>query len=263
MPVASRTDGIANLEAPRPLPMNVPFACRHALGHRWEASHHTRWLHDLPRLPLARRAASGASSGRERTGNCQIPTEVSTGSTCIDHPSPSLPVKSLEMRFQLDPIPRRGIPTPLRSAFAVSHDLGGFPLLRLPDVFQPETLIGFFRWWKDDPKSRRFFRPRSFEPPGPVCRRCAYSKRIYTCRFAPVPLPGRTRERKPNPSRKEILFGKPGPVPNAVTLDQVKRVTSDVTGVSSQQVRSREASRRQAPLNPSHLVCTARKKSNP
>jgi len=52
------------------------------------------------------------------------------------------------MCSRLDAIPRRGIPTPLRSTSVVSHDPGGLPLLRLPGVFQPETLVGFGCWWK-------------------------------------------------------------------------------------------------------------------
>jgi hypothetical protein len=39
--------------------------------------------------------------------------------------------------------PRRGFPTPLRSACAVSHDLGGLALSEPSDVFQPVTLLGF------------------------------------------------------------------------------------------------------------------------
>jgi hypothetical protein len=39
--------------------------------------------------------------------------------------------------------PRRGLPHPLRSAFAVSHDLDGLLLLVPCDVFQPLTPMGF------------------------------------------------------------------------------------------------------------------------
>jgi hypothetical protein len=43
--------------------------------------------------------------------------------------------------------PRRGVPHPLSSASAVSHDLDGLPLSRLSNVFQLVTLMGFgFRW---------------------------------------------------------------------------------------------------------------------
>jgi len=40
-------------------------------------------------------------------------------------------------------VPRRGIPIPLRSAFAVSHDLDGFRLLGPGGVFHPLTPLGF------------------------------------------------------------------------------------------------------------------------
>jgi hypothetical protein len=42
-----------------------------------------------------------------------------------------------------DPVPRRGFPHPLRSAFAVSHDLDGLLLSEPSDVFQPVTLVEF------------------------------------------------------------------------------------------------------------------------
>jgi hypothetical protein len=68
-------------------------------------------------------------------------------SPCIDDPWRSLVSRpsgeGIERCSQLDSIPRRGIPSPLRSTFAVSHDPGGLPLLELPDVFQSETLLGF------------------------------------------------------------------------------------------------------------------------
>lgn len=42
-----------------------------------------------------------------------------------------------------DPVPRRGFPHPLRSAFAVFHDLGGLLLSEPSDVFQSVTLVEF------------------------------------------------------------------------------------------------------------------------
>jgi hypothetical protein len=42
-----------------------------------------------------------------------------------------------------DLVPRRGLPHPLRSAFAVFHDLGGLLLSEPSDVFQPVTLVEF------------------------------------------------------------------------------------------------------------------------
>jgi hypothetical protein len=39
--------------------------------------------------------------------------------------------------------PRRGVPPPLRSAFAVSHDPDGFPLLGPCGLFHPHTPLGF------------------------------------------------------------------------------------------------------------------------
>jgi hypothetical protein len=44
-------------------------------------------------------------------------------------------------RFSLDRIPRRGVPHPLRSAFAVSHDLDGLLLSAPSGMFQPDTLV--------------------------------------------------------------------------------------------------------------------------
>jgi hypothetical protein len=41
-------------------------------------------------------------------------------------------------------LPRHGLPHPFRSAFAVSHDLGGLLLLEPCDVFRPHTPIRFF-----------------------------------------------------------------------------------------------------------------------
>jgi hypothetical protein len=44
-------------------------------------------------------------------------------------------------------IPRRGVPIPLRSAYAVSHDLDGLHLSEPSGVFQPVTLMEFgYRW---------------------------------------------------------------------------------------------------------------------
>jgi hypothetical protein len=41
-------------------------------------------------------------------------------------------------------VPRRGIPPPLCSAYAVFHDPDGLSLRAPPDVFQPDTLMGFW-----------------------------------------------------------------------------------------------------------------------
>jgi hypothetical protein len=43
-----------------------------------------------------------------------------------------------------DPVPRRGFPHPLRSAYAVSHDLDGLLLSAPSDVFQSVTLLEFY-----------------------------------------------------------------------------------------------------------------------
>jgi hypothetical protein len=52
-----------------------------------------------------------------------------------------------------DPIPRRGFPGPLRSAFAVSHDLDGLPLFEPSAMFQTDALMEFVYRWKDPPES--------------------------------------------------------------------------------------------------------------
>ena len=55
---------------------------------------------------------------------------------------------------QLDQVPRRGIPPPLRSAFVVSRDLGGLPLSGPSDMFQKVTLVGFGYRWDSLPEDR-------------------------------------------------------------------------------------------------------------
>ena len=75
--------------------------------------------------------------------------------------------------FPGDRFPRRGFPGPLRSAFAVFHDLDGLPLSALPGVFQPDTPMGFGLPWKSTvrlalhrayPKVRATQRPLSLWP---------------------------------------------------------------------------------------------------
>jgi hypothetical protein len=55
---------------------------------------------------------------------------------------PARPSSSGSHRLRPAP-PRRGLPHPLWSAFAVSHDLDGLPLLEPGDLFQPLTPMGF------------------------------------------------------------------------------------------------------------------------
>jgi hypothetical protein len=69
----------------------------------------------------------------------------------VSSPGPGLrfspPVRSrsshLGSRSGGPAVPRRGVPIPLRSAFAVSHDLDGFCLLGPGGVFHPLTPLGF------------------------------------------------------------------------------------------------------------------------
>jgi hypothetical protein len=55
----------------------------------------------------------------------------------------STPVVPSRLALRWSAVPRRGVPIPLRSACAVSHDLGGFRLLGPGGVFHPLTPLGF------------------------------------------------------------------------------------------------------------------------
>jgi hypothetical protein len=58
--------------------------------------------------------------------------------------SPSVaPVVPSRLTLRWTAVPRRGVPTPLRSASAVSHDPGGLLLLGPGGVFHPLTPLGF------------------------------------------------------------------------------------------------------------------------
>jgi hypothetical protein len=72
--------------------------------------------------------------------------------------SPPTPRRRWPGAFLLDPIPRRGFPGPLRSAFAVSHDLDGLPLSEPSAVFQTDALMEFVYRWKDPPRKVPGFR---------------------------------------------------------------------------------------------------------
>jgi hypothetical protein len=61
------------------------------------------------------------------------------------------PKETLMERCPLVRTPRRGVPFPLRSAFAVSHDPDGLRLSEPSDVFQPVTFVGFGHRWKNPP----------------------------------------------------------------------------------------------------------------
>jgi hypothetical protein len=77
--------------------------------------------------------------------------------------------------------PRRGFPHPLRSAFVVSHDHDGLPLLRPCDVFRPHTPMGFL-----------FPSPRLVGPFGPA--------------EAVPPVPGGRDPMREAPSRLPLWF---------------------------------------------------------
>jgi hypothetical protein len=51
------------------------------------------------------------------------------------------------------PIPRRGVPRPLRSVFAVFHDPDGLHLSEPSGVFQPVTLVEFGLHWSSPPEA--------------------------------------------------------------------------------------------------------------
>jgi hypothetical protein len=75
---------------------------------------------------------------------CRGPTKAGSFETSTQAPYSQRPSEeSLRDALFGWILPSPRVSTPLRSAFAVSHDLDGLPLLRLPDVFQPETLLGF------------------------------------------------------------------------------------------------------------------------
>lgn len=67
---------------------------------------------------------------------------VPPGLPCGSHRwrAPVVSSRLTSWRFTL---PRRGLPHPLRSAYAVSHDLDGLPLLGPCEVFRPLTSMGF------------------------------------------------------------------------------------------------------------------------
>jgi hypothetical protein len=88
----------------------------------------------------------------------RLPAGVRPPSVLRVHPPvglvapPALPVRGIHFparpscsRFHegLPAPPRRGLPHPLRSAYAVSHDLDGFLFLGPCDLFQPLTPMGF------------------------------------------------------------------------------------------------------------------------
>jgi hypothetical protein len=120
-----------------------------------------------------------------------------------------------------DPAPRRGIPLPLRSAFAVSHDLGGLLLSAPSDVFQSVTLMEFgFRCcstrWRF-PEACRSEDPRVSR--SPLGAPCLIGPRIAEAVLSPTP---------PRQAGKLIHgfpegfdpSGRPGPLtPSAVASD--------------------------------------------
>jgi hypothetical protein len=55
----------------------------------------------------------------------------------------SAPVVPARLALRWTAAPRRGVPLPLRSVYAVFHDLDGLLLLGLCGVFQPLTPMGF------------------------------------------------------------------------------------------------------------------------
>jgi hypothetical protein len=88
-------------------------------------------------IPSCRRFRGLLDTGSERTEVCSWPVSPSRG------PFYDLLPREGVGAVLLDPIPRRGFPGPLRSAFAVSHDLDGFPLFEPSAVFQAVTLMEF------------------------------------------------------------------------------------------------------------------------
>jgi hypothetical protein len=74
-----------------------------------------------------------------------------------------LPEESSDRPVPVGPVPRRGIPPPLHSAFAVFHDLDGLFLSEPPGMFRPDTLLEFGYRWDSLPGGR--------DPPSPETRR--------------------------------------------------------------------------------------------
>jgi hypothetical protein len=70
-------------------------------------------------------------------------SEESTSRRHLPAPVPPARLAPLRLSRDLPASPRRGGPIPLRSAFAVSHDLDGLPFPGPCGVFQPLTPMGF------------------------------------------------------------------------------------------------------------------------
>jgi hypothetical protein len=105
-----------------------------------------------PDIPDAARCVPGSSTARQSTERLSLlkyplrrrHTAVADRSDTTSGSTVALPA-SVPGGQLFHPLasPRRGVPSPLRSACAVSHDLDGLSLSRPSGVFQPVTLLGF------------------------------------------------------------------------------------------------------------------------
>jgi hypothetical protein len=105
----------------------------------------TRWMTAFPCVTgsPARPAAGHAVPRRgRRLRSAARRHGFAIGGDPPDHLLPDLRPPLKVNRGSVD-VPRRGLPHPLCSAFAVFNDLDGFPLSGLSGVFQPVTLLGF------------------------------------------------------------------------------------------------------------------------
>ena len=106
-------------------------------------------------------------------------------------------------------VPRHGFPHPLRSAFAVSHDLDGLPLSEPSDVFQPVTLMGFgFRSGVLDQEVGRPLVPGRMESRAPLLL-FPYKVEDHRDDLASNPSPANRRCMRK--ASAEQLLGKPDP----------------------------------------------------
>jgi hypothetical protein len=121
-----RRTGTSVASAPRPSSMRPgTFRARRAprMG-RFECVGHPR---AVPHRTTRRSVISPAPSGPVTS---QAETRITIDPSGWLPPSHDSPKGAMGLHYPVGLIPRRGIPNPLRSAFAVSHDLGGLPLSR-------------------------------------------------------------------------------------------------------------------------------------
>jgi hypothetical protein len=129
---------------------------------------------------------------------------------------------------RIDLAPRRGFPHPLRSTFAVFHDLGGLPLSRLPGMFHPVTLMGFVcrhTGLADQPRVTETRRPTC---PGVPSRNPSFLSRLKSPkRLCVQGAPSKLGNDKGRDRLESALVREPGPAP--------ENFFPDMTGVVSRR----------------------------